>query len=142
MTTPKLTSAERKLVDEYSEMRGKASLWVPPVNPHAKRLAELEKQLVTITDKQPADADLVLCGSRYSVPVGPKRIKRTIENVGELFDRLAPEWIRMHCIPNLGDLDKVLKGFTPEDRAKFISESRELSRTIGAPIAQPKRSAA
>jgi len=131
MITPKLTPAQRKTIDEYAEVRASAAAWRPAVNPHAARLAELQKHVMDLADLQPADAEVLLVGRRFSVPVGMRRIKRTIINLQQLWNRLGKEWMLKHCAPSLGDLDKALE---PEDRAHFIDEERTLSRIIGEPV--------
>jgi hypothetical protein len=140
MTQPKLTPAQRKLIDEYAETRAKVAAWKPAVNPHAARLAALVVEITKLTDREPADEEVLLAGYHFSVPVGMKRIKRTIVRLKQLFRRLGSEWVEEHCQPNLGDLDKAL---APEERSEFVEESRELSRIIGVPLAaQPKTKAA
>jgi hypothetical protein len=60
-----------------------------------------------------------------------KRLRRTVVNVPALFKRLGAAWVAKHCAPALGDLDKALD---PAERAKFIQESRDLSRIVGEPV--------
>lgn len=132
MKSPKLTPAQRKLVDEYAEVREKVAAWQPAANPHAARLAELTKAIIEFTDEQPADEEVLLAGNRFRVPVGMKRVSREIVNLPKLFKRLGRAWVEEHCKPNLGDLDKAL---TPEERQPFIVESRSLSRIVGKPVA-------
>lgn len=141
MTVPKLTPPQRRLLDEYAELRAKVASWKPPANPDAARLAELSTQVLALADQQPADAEVLLVGNAFSVPVGMKRVKRSIVNLPKLFKRLGRAWVETHCQPSLGDLDKA--ELTAEEKAEFVNESRELSRIIGTPaMALPKRKAA
>lgn len=131
MKSPKLTPGMKRLVDEYAEVRQKVAAWRPPANPHAARLKELEGAIADLADKAPADEEVLLVGYHFVVPVGMRRVKRTIVEVAKLFKRLGMEWVYAHCQPNLGDVDKAL---SEDERKAFISESRELSRIIGTPV--------
>ena len=104
-----------------------------------QQLAELQKQVMEIADGQPADQEVLLAGYRFTVPVGMKRIKRTIVNLPALFKRLGQPWVVKHCAPSLSDLDKALE---PVERAKYLEESRELSRIVGEPVESPALSRA
>lgn len=139
MITPKLTPGQRKLVDDYAAARRDCASWRPSVNPFAARLLELEKQIMELADKQPAEQEVFLTGVSYAVPIGTKRVRRTIINVAALFKKLGKEWVLKNCIPSLGALDKALE---PEERAAFVSESRDLSRIIGAPVSRAAASKA
>jgi hypothetical protein len=128
------------MIDEYSDVRAAAAAWKPATNPHASRLFALEKEIARLADLQPPDAEVLLTGFHFSVPVGMKRIRRTIVNVSKLFARLGNDWVLKHCAPSLGDVDKVLE---PAERSQYIAEERILSRIIGEPVqAQAKRRAA
>lgn len=138
--TPKLTLAQRRMIDEYADVRAAAAAWKPATNPHAARLAQLSAEIGRLADLQPADAEVLLAGFHFSVPVSMKRIRRTIKSLPALFARLGNEWVMKHCAPGLGDVDKVLE---PAERAEYIDEARTLSRIIGEPVqAQAKRKAA
>jgi hypothetical protein len=132
LISPKLTPAQRKVIDAYVVERRDFGNWRPAANPFAARLADLQKQVTEMTDKVPADEEVLLVGYRFTVPIGMKRIRRTIVKLPALFKRLGQAWVLKHCIPSLGDLDKALE---PAERAKFIEESRDLSRIIGEPVA-------
>lgn len=131
MIKPKLSPKLKHLVDEYSDLIAKTAAWRPAVNPHLARLVEVTGEIVKLSDLQPADAELLFVGYNFVLPVGMRRIKRTIINLPKLFKRLGAEWVEAHCQPGLGELDKVLQ---VEERAEFIEESRELSRIIGRPV--------
>ena len=131
MIAPKLTPAQRKAIDAYVAARASYSAWRPAVNPHAEALAEGEKLILDLTDKQDAKDEVLLVGYRFSVPVGPKRIRRTLIKIPALFKRLGKQWVQKHCAPSLGDFDKALE---PDERALFVKEERVLSRIIGEPV--------
>lgn len=131
MITPKLSPSLRKLVDEYADTLNKVAAWKPAVNPDVARLAELSAQITQLTDTKPADEEIVLVGYRFQIPVGMKRIRRTIVRIPQLFRRLGMAWVQEHCAPSLGDLDKAL---TENERAQYVQESRALSRIIGKPV--------
>jgi len=131
LIVPKLTPNLRRLVDEYADTLNKVAAWKPAVNPDIARLAELSSQIRAATDRQPAGEELLLRGLKYDLPVGAKRIKRTIINIPRLFRKMGMAWVEEHCAPALGDLDKAL---TEDERAGYVKEERILSRIIGQPV--------
>lgn len=140
MKSLKLDAVGRALIDEYGDVCLRVSAWCPVVNPDIARKSEIERLITQLTDRQPADEEVMLVGTRYSLQIGAKRVRRTVKNVAKLFATLGKAWVEKHCLPSLGDIDKALE---PDERAPFIDEQRILSRIIGSPVvAQKKKNAA
>jgi hypothetical protein len=132
MIVPKLTPEQRRLVDEYVEVRAKCLAWRPAANPHVSRFAELQVAILAWFEKQDPEDQILAKGNKFSLPVGAKERKRTIVRIPELFRRLGMKWVAEHCKPALGALEKAL----PKDElAKYVEESRTGPRSLGEPVA-------
>ena len=142
MTDLKLTAEQRRLVDEFSEVRARVIAWRPAVNPDAARFAELNQQLVALAaNMDPAEAT-VLKGYRFLVPVSACERKRTIVKIPALFRKLRAKWVAEHCKPTLTAIEKAL---SKEDLVRYVEESRSGPRSLGEPAAVtsvPKTAAA
>jgi hypothetical protein len=68
-------AAKRAVVDEFGEVERQFQLWRPPaqpVNPHAKRYAELEAEILTWSPDLPAAEGEVIRGKRYQVSISAR----------------------------------------------------------------------
>jgi hypothetical protein len=127
----KLTAEQRRLVDEYTEVRARVMAWRPAVNPDAARFGELEAQLLAMAAGIEADQSAILKGNRSTVPVTECERKRTIIKIPSLFRLLGTGWVSENCKPTLKAIQKAL---TKEQLAKYVSESRSGPRTLGEPV--------
>jgi hypothetical protein len=130
---PKLNPDQRKLVDEYVEVRKHCAAWKPSVNPHAARLAQLEPLLTEMAGFNPVQAKetFVLRGDQFVVPLSARRLKRTILQIPKLFKLLGTKWVAEHCAPTLTDLEK--SSLTEKQLKSFILEEQSGQRTLGEP---------
>jgi len=134
MIEPKLTPDQKKLVDEYTEVRAKCMAWKPAVNPDAARYAELQKELLSWFEGEKGDerkAPALLKGTRFTVPVAARENKRTIIQIPKLLKRLGTKWIHENFKPTLKSIETVL---TPVEMKKFVTEENSGPRTLGEPV--------
>ena len=132
MVEPKLSPDQRKLVDEYVEVREKCRAWRPEVNPNAARLAELQPLLIALAGSTDPERPLTLKGKKHVVPVSRCELRRTILRIPALFRRLGAKWVAEHCKPTLTALEK--SPLSPEELASFIHQDRTGPRTLGEPV--------
>jgi hypothetical protein len=139
MIIPKLTPAQRVLVDEYAEVRDRCLAWKPATNPHMARYFELSQVVLGWFEEQPADETLLATGNVYSIPVSARRRSRSLVNLPKLFKKLGMKWVLEHCRPSLTDIDRA--PLPAEVLATFIVEARDGPRTLGEPVTAAKKAA-
>ena len=132
MIVPKLTAEQRKLVDEFREVRARYLAFKPNVNPDAARYAVLEETILGWFAGMKGDEVILAKGDKFSVPISACERKRTIKNIPALLKRLGTAWVKEHFKPTLKDLTKALD---EKELAKFVDETRTGPRTVGEPVA-------
>jgi hypothetical protein len=133
MIIPKLTPAQRALVDEYAQVRDRCLGWKPATNPHMARYFELGQVVLGWFDGQPADEPILATGFSYSIPVSARRRSRSLINLPKLFKKLGMKWVLEHCRLSLTDIERA--PLPAEVLATFIVEARDGPRTLGEPVA-------
>lgn len=130
----KLTKQQLSLlIDECGDLRRKADLWQPNVNPHLQRLAEVEAQLLALQADADPEQPIVLEGARWKIPISAcrKQAKLIASRLPVLFKRLGQEWVLENCAPTLA----AVRSAIPKDQHKsFIQETRGTVRTLGNPV--------
>ncbi|HLJ77864.1 MAG TPA: hypothetical protein VKT75_10660, partial [Acidobacteriaceae bacterium] len=127
-----LTSEQRKLVDEYVQVRTQYRAWKPDVNPHTARFIELQQVLAGLGEVLNPEDSGILTGNKFVVPVSARERRRTIVRIPQLFRKLGGKWVAENCKPPLAALEKSL---SEKDLAKFVEESRTGPRNLGEPVA-------
>ncbi len=126
-----LTAEQKRLVDEYVEVREKWKSWQPPVNPHAARFAELKVRILGWFEKEPADVAFIAEGKSFKLPISARERKRTLKNLPALLRKLGQKWIAENCMPTLGAVEKAIPA---EKLSLYIDEERSGPRNIGEPV--------
>lgn len=130
-------SIDKKLVDEYVDVRSRSNAFKPNVNPHLKRLGELEELLLKACDNQPAADRIVLKGNLYLVPVSPRHNESEIKSVAAVHQRLGLDWLLANCKITLGAVKKAITD--KAERAKFIATTQTGDREIQEPVRIPEK---
>ena len=141
MIEPKLTPEQRKLIDEYVEVRARCQAWKPETNPHAARFEVLDELIPTWFSKLDAAEAILAHGNEFSVPFSACERKRKLKPkaIPALLKRLGTKWIQARFKPTFKDLEKTL---TAEELAKYVTESRTGPRNPGEPVERQEQAKA
>jgi hypothetical protein len=123
--------ARALVVDEYGELSQKMALWAPPMNPYAQRNAELQLQILSWYENEPAEKKFIAEGTRFKVPVKARRLKREVINIPKLLKIWGMKKIAELWEPPLNVIEKEV----PENKhSLYIKEERTGPRALGSPV--------
>ncbi len=119
--------AKTAIIDEYGEICRKIDEAEARLNDDRKRCSELEAQILSWCEDQPA-ADAVLCEGRHFIAkVSPRSIKRTIVSLGKVYSMFGKERFLSLCSFPLGVIDKLLQ---PSEVEQLVKSERVGRRTL------------
>ena len=123
--------ARAAIVDEYGEISQKMAPWAPPLNPHAQRYTELQIQILSWYQNEPAEKKFIAEGARFKVPVTARKLHRTVVNIPKLLKIWGLKRIAELWEPPLNVIEREL----PKDKhSLYITEERTGTRALGAPV--------
>lgn len=139
---PHLTTEQKKLVDEYQQVRERCMAWKPNVNPDAARYQELQAAMLELCAAEAPDQAVVLEGNLYDLPISMRENRREIKDRHMLWRRIKrllggtdKKMAGVYKI-TLGQIDKILPS---DEHEKFLIQERTGPREIQEPV---KRQAA
>lgn len=120
-----------RIIDEFAAIRQQMMAWKPAVNPHAERFAELQQEILSWFEGDPAEKKIIAEGNLYTLPISPRQNKRTVFNIVGFLRKIGAKRYAVLVPPPLNVVEREI----PKERLHlYISEERSGRRTIGEPV--------
>jgi hypothetical protein len=130
-TIDSTAKARAAIVDEFGEISQKMALWAPPMNPHAQRFAELQLQILSWYQNEPAEKKFIAEGTRFRVPVKARKLHREVINIPKLLKIWGMKRIAELWEPPLNVVEREI----PKDKhSLYILEECTGNRALGTPV--------
>lgn len=126
---PNFMSPKQKaaIVDEYGEICRKIDEAETRLDEARQRAAELEAEILTWCEGQPAADAVLFEGKTFIAKVSARSLKRTIVDLGKVYGMFGKDKFLSFCSFPLGVIDKLLQ---PSEIEQLVKSERIGRRTV------------